>query len=280
MSVHTNQTNINQTESFYTIPENLFVSTVSAQNIAVSSINGGNPSLSGPKGDQGERGPPGPQGERGPAGANGANGATGPQGIQGPAGPQGIQGPAGTNGATGPAGPAGPTGATGPAGPTGATGPQGPAGALSSAMASYRFNGATFNATTVQNGFLPGTSSLDTFINPPIAVGITYSSGGNGRITFADIGYYMIIADLVLTTNATTTITFGLGRVGGSGRPGDYNTGAGTAIGPEFEYRRYSLNFMVQTLSANTSYQITCATGTNTVLNIWSGSIVNVFRIA
>lgn len=68
------------------------------------------PSLTGPRGPEGQQGQMGATGERGPAGEQG------PRGNDGPPGPAGEQGPAGAQGATGPAGPTGPTGPKGPPG--------------------------------------------------------------------------------------------------------------------------------------------------------------------
>ena len=99
------------------------------------------PSLPGPRGEQGPVGPPGPQGEPGeqgppgPQGPPGVAGAQGPQGLKGDKGDPGAQGETGPQGAQGETGPQGvpgeqgPPGAQGPQGLPGATGARGPAGA-------------------------------------------------------------------------------------------------------------------------------------------------------
>ncbi|MDK8469810.1 collagen-like triple helix repeat-containing protein [Corynebacterium accolens] len=68
------------------------------------------PSLTGPRGPEGQQGQVGATGERGPAGDQG------PRGNDGPPGPAGERGPIG------------PTGEAGPPGPTGPAGPKGPPG--------------------------------------------------------------------------------------------------------------------------------------------------------
>ena len=107
------------------------------------------PSLPGPRGEQGPVGPAGPQGLRGEAGTTGAQGLqgeTGAQGLQGlkgdkgdpgakgDSGAQGLQGDPGLQGTQGDAGSPGPqgiqglVGATGSRGPAGARGDKGEAG--------------------------------------------------------------------------------------------------------------------------------------------------------
>lgn len=90
------------------------------------------PSLTGPRGQQGERGVAGPRGATGPQGEPGPRGPAGADGtmtfedltsdqresLRGPAGKDGQPGPAGKPGPQGPRGPRGYTGETGPAGTT------------------------------------------------------------------------------------------------------------------------------------------------------------------
>lgn len=68
------------------------------------------PSLTGPRGPEGQQGQVGATGERGPAGDQG------PRGNDGPPGPAGERGPIGPPGETGPPGPVGPAGPKGPPG--------------------------------------------------------------------------------------------------------------------------------------------------------------------
>lgn len=68
------------------------------------------PSLTGPRGPEGQQGQVGATGERGPAGDQG------PRGNDGPPGPAGERGPIGPQGEIGPPGPAGPAGPKGPPG--------------------------------------------------------------------------------------------------------------------------------------------------------------------
>lgn len=68
------------------------------------------PSLTGPRGPEGQQGQMGATGERGPAGDQG------PRGNDGPPGPAGERGPIGPQGEIGPPGPAGPAGPKGPPG--------------------------------------------------------------------------------------------------------------------------------------------------------------------
>jgi hypothetical protein len=106
-------------------------------------LNGGERTIVGPEGPEGQRGPEGSEGKRGyegkqgPRGADGAEGhegGKGPEGSEGKRGGEGKQGPRGADGKQGPEGKRGTQGAQGssgppgPRGPRGHTGPRGPRG--------------------------------------------------------------------------------------------------------------------------------------------------------
>jgi len=85
-----------------------------------------------------------------------------PVNVKGPAGPQGPLGEIGPTGPQGETGPAGPQGETGPAGPQGETGPAGPQGPQGNA------------------GLSIFRCSLNSTIEPPAQVGVSYSTIENG----------------------------------------------------------------------------------------------------